>query len=164
MMTTNDETPSVYVVATTEPETRHAVDVARILAHGAHRDLTVIVSPPQRLTVSSARAHVHEMPVEDLDPRPPMTPEEVRGLLRSARVAATVLEASWRTAAELASFIPAGSTIVLCGPCGRFWPSLAQRLARQLSRLQFRVVFLPYARRFGPAIDLPGLEVMRRRA
>jgi hypothetical protein len=71
----------VFVIATTGDETRHALAVGQALAAGAKADLSVVVPVPERVTVSSARAGVHDLPVDDLSrPDPELSHGAVRRL------------------------------------------------------------------------------------
>jgi hypothetical protein len=111
----------VFVIATTADETRHA------------------------LTVSSARAGVHDLPVDDLSvPDPELSDGVVRRLADRLDIHPTITVISGWSLQRLLSVLPSGATVVICGSMNHFVETPEQKIARELSRRQFDVVFLPY--------------------
>ncbi len=142
---------SVYVVATTLAATARALKVARALASEYGREITMLVSPHKRITISSARAHVYDLPIEDPDGPRNATPEAVRDLVASERGEAHVLVKDTRGARDFAQLLPLGASVVLAGPIHQFVETREQRLARKLTNLGYDVTFLPCAEAQGEA-------------
>lgn len=135
----------VFVVATTADETRHALDMAQMLAAGAHVDLSLIVPVPNRVTVSSARAGVHDEPVDDAaHPDPRLSESVVRALADHMDLHPRVTVVPGWSVDRLIAVMPPGATVVICGGLNRLLETPEQRIARELSRRNFDVVFLPY--------------------
>lgn len=135
----------VYVVATTRQETQHALEWAEMLASSRQSTLTVVVPVPAQLQVSSGRAHAYSIPVDDPEhPDPGLGVAEVRALVGATTSALTMVATTGFTASHLASVLPTHATVVLCGPMHRFIETREQRVARELAKRQFDVVFLPY--------------------
>ncbi len=131
----------IYVVATTLPATTHALRVAEALASAQRSDVTVLVSPPDRVTVSSARAHVYDVPVEYDSQQ--ITPEAVKDLVAREHAPADIQTTDTRSAGHLVSVLPPSSTVVLAGAIHHFIATYEQRLARKLAQLGYDVIFLP---------------------
>jgi hypothetical protein len=131
----------IYVVATTLPATTRALRVAEALASEQRSDVTVLVSPPERVTVSSARAHVYDLPVEYESQQ--ITPEVVKDLVVCEHAPADVQTTDTRRAGHLVSVLPPSSTVVLAGALHHFIETHEQRLARKLATSGYNVVFLP---------------------
>jgi hypothetical protein len=135
---------SVYVIATTLDAMRQTLEFGQRLAAAEHADLAVIVPLPERVTVSSARAHVRDVPVEDADhPDPELTVPAVRALAGRFALNPEIRATTGLDAPKMASILPPGATIVVCGRAHRFLETPEQRVARYLSQRQFDVVFLP---------------------
>jgi hypothetical protein len=101
-----------------------------------------IVAPEEHVTVSSGRAHVHGLPMEDLDPYPRASAAAVRELL-GARRPGDIIVAPGSSARDVAAVLPRGATVVICGAFHRFIETDEQCLARELTKRGFDVVFLP---------------------
>jgi hypothetical protein len=95
------------------------------------------------LTISSARAHVHDLPVADPEALPGVTPESVRALLAAQKVSAEVLSTDARTSGGLVRLLPPKSRVVLAGTMHHFVEAREQRLARTLVSLGYDVTFVP---------------------
>ena len=132
---------SVYVIATTLPATTRALKVAEALARGQRAGVTVLVSPPERVTVSSARAHVYDLPVEYDSQQ--IAPETVKDLVAREHAAADVQTTDTRIAGHLVNVLPRSATVVLAGALHHFIETHEQRLARKLTTSGYNVVFLP---------------------
>jgi hypothetical protein len=133
----------VFVLATTAEPTRHALAVARAISSDRHAALGIITAPKETLTVSSARAHVHALPVDDWDPRPLASPEFVRGLAANEAPSAQVIVVRSMASRDIPPLLPAHSTVVLAGPIRHFFESREQRLGRRLAEAGYDVVFIP---------------------
>ena len=139
------EDDRVFVIATTVDGTRHALEVAQTLAVGAHADLSVVVPLPERVTVSSARAGVHELPVDDLaHPDGELSDCVVRALVERMDLHPKITVMNGWSLQRLLGVLPSGATVVICGSMNHFIETPEQKIARELSRRQFDVVFLPY--------------------
>jgi hypothetical protein len=136
---------TIYVVATTVRATLHALDVASALAKERGKDITVLVSTPERVTISSARAHVYNLPVELPPALRAATPEAIRNLVASEHREAEVRVTDARDARGFAGILPPSASVVLAGPIHHFVETQEQRLARRLTTLGYEVVFLPCA-------------------
>ena len=55
-------------------------------------------------------------------------------------------------AGHVATLVPPGATVVVCGPMHRFLETAEQRVARELAAQPYNVVFLPYAAQ-SPRLD-----------
>jgi len=132
----------IYVLATTLEETEHALALAQGLTKATHDRFAVIVPLPERITVSSARAHVSGVAVEDAEhPDPALTVADVRALIDRFDPSSQILVTRGVDAANLRPVLPPGATVVICGPMHRFFETPEQRVARQLSNRGFDVVF-----------------------
>jgi hypothetical protein len=134
---------TIYVVATTRRTTPHAFEVASTIAseHGKH--VTVLVSVPERVTITSARAGVYNLPVEFPDAPDTATPDVVRQLVAGEHRDADVRVTDARDARGFARVLPPSASVVLAGPIHRFFETPEQRLARKLTALGYDVIFLP---------------------
>jgi hypothetical protein len=138
-----DPQQMIYVVATTVRATSHALEVATTLARERNQGVTVLVSAPERITITSARAHVYNLPVELPAAARHATPEAIRHLVASDHREANVRVTDARDARGFAKVLPPDSRVVLAGPIHHFLETQEQRLARKLSTLGFDVIFLP---------------------
>ena len=143
MKTVSVEPAPVFAVATTTESTRHAITIAHALAANRHTTLSIIAAPPERVTVSSARAHVHDLPVDDWDPNPAAPVEVVRALAAVEAPEARIVVAPSTGSRDIPALLPTGATVVLGGPIRHFLGSREQRLARSLKRNGYEVVFIP---------------------
>lgn len=151
----------IFVVATTLAETRHALDVAQPLATRAGSRLAVVVPVVNHATVSSARANVHDLDVAALDALDPqMSASRLRTLFSTLLLEPEVIVVSALTAARIAAIVPAGSTVIVCGPLHRFFETRQQRIARDLARRLQDVVFLPHPDAALAVEHPPGTEAM----
>lgn len=103
----------------------------------------MLVSSPERITISSARANVYNLPVELPAEPGKATPEEVRHFVASEHRAAEVQVTDAREARGFAKVLPPSASVVLAGPIHHFVETHEQRLARKLTTLGYDVVFLP---------------------
>jgi hypothetical protein len=133
----------VFVLATATEPTRHALAVARALSHDRQAALDIIVAPKEALTVSSGRAGVRALPVDDLDPCPFASPDAVRALAATDAPNARVIVGRSMDARDLPALLPAHATVVLAGPIRHFFESQEQRLGRRLAKAGYDVVFVP---------------------
>ena len=133
----------VFVLATTAEPTRHALAVARAISSNRHAALAIITAPKEMLTVSSTRAHVHALPVDDWDPHPPASPEFVRALAATDAPGAHVIVGRSTELRDLPPLVPPHATVVLAGPVRHFLESREQRLGRRLFEAGYDVVFIP---------------------
>jgi hypothetical protein len=139
-----DELPhGVYVIATTLPATTHALRVAEALARERGIGVAVLASPPEHVTVSSARAHAFNLPVDYGDEAQRVTPDAASDLIAREHSAASIRTTMTRDAHHLARVLPRTATLVLAGAIHQFIESPEQRLARKLTGFGFDVVFLP---------------------
>jgi hypothetical protein len=94
--------------------------------------------------MSSARANVHDLDVADLDRLDPeLDASSVRALLTPMSFEAEIIVAPDVTLPSIVSIVPAGSTVIVCGPMHRFLETRQQRIARWLAKQSYDVVFLP---------------------
>jgi hypothetical protein len=133
----------VYVVATTLPATTHALRVAEALAKERGTGVTVLASLPERVTVSSARANVYDLPVPYAAEPQQVTPETAKDLVAREHSGASVQTTNASDVRHLAQVLPRSATVVLAGAIHHFIESREQRLARRLTTLGYDVVFLP---------------------
>jgi hypothetical protein len=134
----------VFALATSRWETRRAIEVAQRLAAAAGSDLAIVVPLPEQLSVSSARANVYDVAVDDAEhPDPKLSVALVHELTRALPARPQMIVMRGFAARHLASVVPAGATVVICGPMHRLLETPEQRLARQLAKQKFDVVFLP---------------------
>jgi hypothetical protein len=139
----DDPHEAVYVIATTVHATSHALDVAGVLAKEQGKAVRVLVSAPQRITITSARAGVHNLPIE-LPPVPGRaTPEAVHNLVASEQRLVDVQVTDARDAQGFGKVLPPSATVVLAGPLHHFVEAQEQRLARKLATMGFDVILLP---------------------
>jgi hypothetical protein len=138
-----DPHATIYVVATRIHATIHALDVAGSLAREQGKTVTVLVSAPQRFTVTSARAGVYNLPVEFPEVPGMATAEAVRNLVASEHRLADVVVTEARDARGFAQVLPPSVAVVLAGPIHHFVETHEQRLARKLSTMGYDVIFLP---------------------
>jgi hypothetical protein len=135
----------LFVIATTVDETRHALEVGQTLTSGGHANLSVVVPIPERLVLSSARAGVRDIPVDDLShPDAELSECVVRALAERMELHPKITVLNGWSLEQLLGVLPSGATVVICGPMNHFVESPEQRIARELSRRKFDVVFLPY--------------------
>jgi hypothetical protein len=137
------EAQPVFVLATATEPTRHALLVARALSHDRHAGLDIIVAPKEALTVSSGRAHVEALAVDDFDPRPFASPDVVRALAATDAPDARVIVGPSMKSKDLSALLPSHATVVLSGPIRHFLESPEQRLGRKLTKGGYDVVFIP---------------------
>jgi hypothetical protein len=133
----------VYVIATTIRATSHALDVAGALAREQGKRVTVLVSAPPRVTITSARAGVYDLPVPLPEVPGKATVDAVRNLVISDHRLADVMVTEARDARGFAQVLPASAAVVLAGPIHHFVETQEQRLARRLATMGYDVVFLP---------------------
>jgi hypothetical protein len=138
-----DPQETVYVVATRIYATSHALDVAGALAREQGKSVTVLVSAPQRFTISSVRAGVYNLPVHFPEVPGRATAEAVRNLVAGEHRLADVVVTEARDARGFAHVLPPSATVILAGPIHHFVETQEQRLARKLSTMGFDVIFLP---------------------
>jgi hypothetical protein len=138
-----DREQQIYVVATTLGATSEALEVASALAREQGKSVTVLVTTPERITISSARAHVYNLPVELPDEPGKATPEAVRHLVASEHRAVDVQITDARDARGFAMVLPPSARVVVAGPIHHFVETQEQRLARKLATLGYKVIFLP---------------------
>jgi hypothetical protein len=138
-----DRQGAVYVVATTIHATSHALDVAGALAREQGRRVTVLVSAPPRVTITSARAGVYDLPVPLPEVPGKATVDAVRQLVTSGHRVADVVVTEARDARGFAQVLPVSAAVVLAGPIHHFVETQEQRLARKLATMGYDVVFLP---------------------
>jgi hypothetical protein len=115
--------------------------VAEALASEQRAGVTVLVCSPERVTVSSARAHVYDVPVEYDSQH--VTPEAVKNLVAREHAAADVQTTDTRSVSCLVNVLPPSSTVVLTGTIHPFIETHEQRLARKLTKSGYDVIFLP---------------------
>jgi hypothetical protein len=140
-----DQQRTIYVIATTLRATSHALDVASALAHEHGKNVAVLVSSPERITITSARAHVYNLPVELPAAPGTATLEAVRNLVTTAHRDTAVRVTAARDARGFARILPQSASVVLAGPIHHFVETPPQCLARKLTALGYDVVFLPCA-------------------
>lgn len=133
----------VYVLATNVHAISRALDLARTLAREHHQRLAVLVSGPRRTTVSSARAHAYDLPIEWSAPEGHATRDEVLQLVASEREEIDVQSVDLYDLYEFERVVPVGATVVISGSMNRYFQTQVQRLARQLTTRGYRVVYLP---------------------
>jgi hypothetical protein len=138
-----DTQETIYVVATTLRATSHALDVASALAREQGKHVAVLVSSPERITISSARAHVYNLPAELPAPPETATPEAIRNLVAVEHREADVRVTAARDARCFARILPPPVSIVLAGPIHHFVETQEQRLVRKLATMGYDVLFLP---------------------
>jgi hypothetical protein len=138
-----DAQPAIYVVATTVRATAHALEVATTLAKERNRSVTVLVSAPERITVTSGRANVYNLPVELPLAAGQATPDAIRRLVASDDIDADVQVTEARDAPGLARMLPPAASVVLADPIRHFVETPEQRLARTLTTRGYDVIFLP---------------------
>jgi hypothetical protein len=133
----------VFALATNGESTRHSVAVATALAERRHTDLSIVTAHPERVTISSARAHAHNVPVDEWDPDPMLSPDAVRALAAAEAPDARIVVGRSMRLRDIGPIMPPGATVVVSGPARHFVESPEQRLARELANAGFDVVFLP---------------------
>jgi hypothetical protein len=138
-----DPLGTVYVVATRVHATSHALDVAGSLAREQGKTVTVLVSAPQHLTITSARAGVYNLPVQLPEVPGRATAEAVRNLVASEHRLADVVITEARDARGFAQVLPPSAAVVVAGPIHHFVETHEQRLARKLATMGYNVIFLP---------------------
>jgi hypothetical protein len=138
-----DTQQMIYVVATTVRATSHALAVATTLARERNQGVTVLVSAPEHITITSARAHVYNLPVELPAAAGQATPEAIRHLVDSDHREADVRVTEARDAGGFAKVLPPDASVVLAGPIHHFVETREQRLARKLTTLGYDVIVLP---------------------
>jgi hypothetical protein len=134
---------AVYVIATTVHATSHALDVAGALAKEQGKAIRVLVSAPQRITITSARAGVYNLPIEFPEGPGRATPEAVQNLVASGPGLVDVQITDARDAQGFSKVLPPSATVVLAGPLHHFVEAQEQRLARKLATMGFDVILLP---------------------
>jgi hypothetical protein len=138
-----DPQQTVYVIATRIYATSHALDVAGALAREQGRSITVLVSAPQRFTITSARAGAYNLPVQFPEVSGMVTAEAVRHMVAGEHRLADVVVTEARDAHGFAHVLPPSATVILAGPIHHFVETQEQRLTRKLSTMGFDVIFLP---------------------
>jgi hypothetical protein len=138
-----DPQQMIYVVATAVRVTSHALEVATTLARERNQGVTVLVSAPERITITSARAHVYNLPVELPSAAGQATPEAIGHLVASYHREADVRVTEARDARDFAKILPPDASVVLAGRIHHFVETQEQRLARKLTTLGYDVIFLP---------------------
>jgi hypothetical protein len=101
------------------------------------------VSAPERITITSARAHVYNLPLELPAAAGQATPEAIRHLVARDHREADVRVTEARDARGFAKVLPPDASVVLAGPIHHFVETQEQRLARKLTTLGYDVIFLP---------------------
>jgi hypothetical protein len=139
----DDPQQAIYIVATTVGATSRALDVATTLARARNQGVTVLVSAPERITITSARAHVYNLPVELPIAAGQATPDAIQDLVASEYLGADVRVTEARDARGFARILPPAASVVLAGPIHHFVETAVQRLARKLTTLGYNVIFLP---------------------
>jgi hypothetical protein len=134
---------TVYVIATTVHATSHALEVAGAFAKERGKAVSVLVSAPQRITITSARAGVYNLPIEFPEVPGRATPEAVHNLVASEQRLVDVHLTDARDAEGFGKVLPPSATVVLAGPLHHFVEAQEQRLARKLATMGFDVIFLP---------------------
>jgi hypothetical protein len=134
---------SIYVVTTTVHATSHALDVAGALAREQGKKVRVLVSAPERITITSARAGVHDLPIELPEAPGRATPEAVQNLVAREHRLVDVVVTDARDARAFAKVLPPSAAVVLAGPIHQFVETQEQRLARKLATMGYDVIFLP---------------------
>jgi hypothetical protein len=134
---------SIYVVATTVHATSHALDVAGMLANEQGKNVRVLVSAPEHITVTSGRAGVHNLPIELPEFPGRATPEAVQDLIASEHRLVDLVVTDAHDAREFAKVLPPSASVVLSGPLRHFIETHEQRLARKLAPMGYDVIFLP---------------------
>jgi len=142
-MDKHEDPASVVALATTSGAARHALAVARALAERRHAELSILAVQPAPVTISSARAHAYNVPLDQWDPDPIASPDFVRSLAAAEAPDARIVIGRSFEARDVRSAMPSGATVVVSGPARRFLESPEQRLARHLANGGFDVVFLP---------------------
>lgn len=142
-MENNEASTPVFALATTSESTRRAVAIARALADGRHAQLSIITAIPERITISSARAHAYDVPADEWDPNPIVSPGVVRAMAAVEAPGASIIVGRSMDPRDIRSMLPEGATVVVGGPARHFLESPEQRLARGLAKGGFDVVFLP---------------------
>jgi hypothetical protein len=133
----------VFALATTSDSTRHAVAIARALAENRGAPLSIIAAIPERVTISSARAHAYRVPADEWDPHPMASPDAVRALADAEAPGARIVVGRSMEPRDIGTILPPGATVVVSGPVRHFLESREQRLARALAKAGFDIVFLP---------------------
>jgi hypothetical protein len=144
-MEKDDASTPVFALATTSASTRHAVAVARALAERCHAGLSILTARPAPVTISSARAHAYDVPADQWDPDPIVSPDFVRTLAAAEAPDARIVIGRSLEPRDVRALLPPGATVVVSGPARHFLESPEQRLARGLAKDSFDVVFLPTA-------------------
>jgi hypothetical protein len=127
----------VYVVATTCQGTQCALLAAQRLAAGLGARIIILVP------------HVvsYVVPVDSPSEDPTVLIDEYRALAATAGVEASVRLCLCRRPIDVfKTLLSDRSTIVLGGHRGRWWPSAAQRMAHQLRREGYDLVFVEVER------------------
>ena len=133
----------VFVLATSAESTRPALAIARALAGTRRAPLNIITSLPEKLTVSSDRAHVRDLAIDDWNSDSVPSPEFLRALAATDAPGANVIVGRSIEPRDIAALLPPHATVVLCGPVRHFLESREQQLARRLSEAGYDVVFIP---------------------
>jgi len=123
----------VYVVATTGEGTQCALLAAQRLAAGL--DARIIILVPHVVS--------YVVPLESPNEDPTVLIDEYRALAARAGVDASVRLCLCRRPIDVfKTLLSERSTIVLGGHRGRWWPSAAQRMAHELRREGYDIVFV----------------------
>ncbi|MGE4054613.1 MAG: hypothetical protein AB7F99_07425, partial [Vicinamibacterales bacterium] len=130
-----DPQQMIYVVATTVRATSHALEVATTLARGRNQGVTVLVSAPERITITSARAHVYNLPLELPATAGQATPGAIRHPVARDLREADVQVTEAGDARGFAKVLPPDASVVHAGPIHHFVETQEQRLARKLTTL-----------------------------
>ena len=121
----------VHVLSTTNRGTRTALSIVRQLVAGLEADVVVVVP----LIVPSP-APIDRPPVD-----PAVAGERYRKLARQMGVAASVRLSVCRRRGDAIREFPRGSIVVIGGRRRSWWPTGAERDARQLEEMGHEVVF-----------------------
>jgi hypothetical protein len=126
----------IHVLATGVDPTRSALRTAAVLAAGLNAEIDVLIP----YVVSFAEAL--ETPAGDLK----IAAEPYRDLAAGMHVSANVRLCVCRRVADvLKVMLPEHSIVVVAGRHRQWWPTAAQRTARQLAGCGHRVVFAEVA-------------------
>jgi hypothetical protein len=125
---------SVYVLATTTDGTRAALAAAGRCASGLGAHI-VLLQP-----------HIVPFPADMQDQAAParVQAEQLRQLAKQLQLDVEIVSALCRSEREVpATLLPRDALVVLGGRSGRWWPPSGKRLAAQLNRAGYRVLFVP---------------------
>src|SRR5258708_5624847 len=124
--------PIVHVLATSNDATSAALRTAIPLARGSGASLVVMV--PQIVPYAIAL----DAPVDRSMPA-----QRYRKLVESLGGQARIEVCLCRRREDVTRMLPAHAVVVMGGEASRLWPDADSRLARRLTKLGHRVVFVP---------------------